>query len=309
MGKPTVVLLPVNARSLEQPERRWLAQGDVSVVATPATDLARVLAVFDVASPVSGLASLRAWGDFGQRPESWLCGADPVFLEAQLDRVFMRTPRAQELTAAERVGLIDALEAGLPSPNAPQFQRLGDNGYYLAEQPIVTADLPATEVQGLIPPQYLPRGPAAAGHNRLVSEVQMALYECPVNLNRIAAGKEPITSIWLWGGGQVPCVDPGMTSRLYCADPLLRGYWFAAEADVNDAPAAIDLVGEVLVPDSIVDLRMMNEQPLTIISVLRMALARRMTQELVLLFADAICVRLRHRDRLRFWRRQSSLVQ
>jgi hypothetical protein len=303
-----VFLLPVTSQELDGAARRWLAQGDVAFEENPRTVLSRVLAVTATEGPSSGLAALRAWGDAGQKPKGWVCGADPVFLQSQLDRLFLRSPASGELSVSELSAFVAALEKSLPSSVEPQFRVLGENSYFFADEPIVTADLPANVLNGLVPPRYMPRGANAAGHNRLVSEVQMALYENAPNLARIAAGKEAVNSLWFWGGGQVPEVSQVLNTCLYSNDALLRGYWLAANAEVNAAPVASAECVELASTEAVVDCRLFGQQETSIITMLRECLARRVTRELVVMLADGISVRLQHRDRLRFWRRESSLI-
>lgn len=298
----------MTSQELDSVARRWLAQGDVEFEVNRRTDLSRVLSFTASDEPLSGLAALRAWGETGQRPDRWLCGADPVFLESQLDRLFLRSPASDELSVSELSAFVGALENSLPSPAEPQFRILGANAYFFADEPILTADLPANAMNGLVPPRYLPRGANAAGHNRLLSEVQMALYENAPNMARIAAGKEAVNSLWFWGGGQAPEVSQVMSARLYSNDALLRGYWLAANAEVNAAPVSSAECVELVSADAVVDCRLFGQQDASIITLLRDCLAKRMTRELVVILADGISVRLQHRNRLRFWRRESSLT-
>jgi 2,3-bisphosphoglycerate-independent phosphoglycerate mutase len=55
---------------------------------------------------------------------------------------------------------------------------------------------------------YLPNGEGAEPINQLMLNSQEILKNHPVNANRKAAGKEPVTSIWLWGQGRAPQIYP-----------------------------------------------------------------------------------------------------
>jgi hypothetical protein len=62
----------------------------------------------------------------------------------------------------------------------------------------VTTEL--SEVHGPIH-AHLPRGDHAKAWRRWLSEIQMLLHEHPVNAARDAAGRAPVTGLWLSGGG------------------------------------------------------------------------------------------------------------
>jgi hypothetical protein len=74
----------------------------------------------------------------------------------------------------------------------------------------------------------LPSGPDAMRFRALMNEVQMLLYEHPVNAEREARGVPPVNSVWFWGGGTltVPAARP--FSIVLAEDPLARGLALAA---------------------------------------------------------------------------------
>jgi hypothetical protein len=61
----------------------------------------------------------------------------------------------------------------------------------------------------------LPGAPWAA----LLTEIQMALHEHPVN----EARELPVNSVWLWGAGTLPRSASGPWHSLAAGDPLARG--------------------------------------------------------------------------------------
>lgn len=54
---------------------------------------------------------------------------------------------------------------------------------------------------GADPGPGLPAGAGAAKLRRLGAEIEMWLYEHPLNRARSARGELPVTALWLWGGG------------------------------------------------------------------------------------------------------------
>ena len=97
-----VVLPPVSAGRLEHPSlRTWLAQSDLTREAGRGEMLARVTRELGLPYPEAGLGALRMWGQTGDRPTSWIAGADPVYLEARLDHLCLHALRRTGVSAAE----------------------------------------------------------------------------------------------------------------------------------------------------------------------------------------------------------------
>jgi 2,3-bisphosphoglycerate-independent phosphoglycerate mutase len=63
---------------------------------------------------------------------------------------------------------------------------------------------PPHDITGKEIRDYLPRGEGEEQINSLMKRSQVVLADNPVNKRRIAEGKKPATSIWLWGQGRVP---------------------------------------------------------------------------------------------------------
>ena len=57
---------------------------------------------------------------------------------------------------------------------------------------------------------------------RLLNEIQMFMHQHPVNAERMQAGRLPINSLWFWGAGAAPRVDPEL--RWFCDDALLSRF-------------------------------------------------------------------------------------
>ena len=56
--------------------------------------------------------------------------------------------------------------------------------------------------------RMMPTGEDATPWRSLVNEIQMLLHNHPVNESRQQAGKLPVNSVWLWGGGAIKTVAP-----------------------------------------------------------------------------------------------------
>jgi hypothetical protein len=71
---------------------------------------------------------------------------------------------------------------------------------------------------------FQPTGPDGARLRRLMSEMEMWLFDHPVNRARSSEGRQPVTGLWLWGGG--PAGEAAPTVRGWCAgrDPFFAAF-------------------------------------------------------------------------------------
>ncbi|MCH8101408.1 MAG: hypothetical protein IIB74_13375, partial [Proteobacteria bacterium] len=156
-------------------------------------------------------------------------------------------------------------------------------------------------------------GKAAERHDRLVSEIQMALHEHAVNIAREQLGQRVVNSIWFWGGGIAPEKDALPIPPLFAHDPLFKGYWNSCtglidswEGNFDDClnKAADGFVA--VVPDEIDYAQ--PEAMATCLENLRVILRRGDLRALTLLFRDGLKIEVEKKDAFRFWRKVSPLL-
>ena len=88
---------------------------------------------------------------------------------------------------------------------------------------------------------FQPDGPDAGRWRRWQNEMQMLLFEHPVNLAREARGCTPVNSVWLWGGGKlIAPVDRAERVLVLTADELVRELALGVGAVVESLPASFD---------------------------------------------------------------------
>ena len=174
------------------------------------------------------------------------------------------------------------------------FISLGAHGYLRPESPMATASVSAANIHLDKPDQWLPQGPDAADYRRLVSEIEMALHDHPVNKQRVQEGLQPVNSLWLWGGGELP--DAGNTDlpMLFADDPLFKGYWMLVGAPKQAWTGSFESGGGVVVDGT--------RDPGSTLEALVAALNSRRLRQATLLFADGHGLVLGAGDRFRFWR-------
>lgn len=131
--------------------------------------------------------------------------ATPVFLEAHMERlVLVDAPR--DIAASERDTLISHLNAHFDE----LFVYPGPHGHWLINLPSVfdVSTRPIDAVLGQSLALELKSDPGQRALSRLLNEIQMCLFDHPLNQAREAAGQSPVNGLWLWGGSQNPGLTP-----------------------------------------------------------------------------------------------------
>lgn len=90
---------------------------------------------------------------------------------------------------------------------------------------------------------YLPEGEIGDVYRKLMEESYAVLKDHPVNKKRIAEGKNPANSIWLWSPGKKPRLPDfyekyGKKMAVISAVDLIKGIGVCAGADVIDVEGA-----------------------------------------------------------------------
>lgn len=91
--------------------------------------------------------------------------------------------------------------------------------------------------------EYIPKGDYVAELYDMMKKSYDLLMEHPVNKKRIAEGKRPANSIWLWGEGTKPKLDSfkgkfGKSASMISAVDLLKGIGKCAEMNVCQVEGA-----------------------------------------------------------------------
>ena len=88
---------------------------------------------------------------------------------------------------------------------------------------------------------YMPKGDGAERLLQLMSASQATLANHPVNKKRVAEGKRPATTIWLWGQGRAPQLPPlterfGIKGGVISAVDIIHGLGVYAGLERIDVP-------------------------------------------------------------------------
>ena len=92
---------------------------------------------------------------------------------------------------------------------------------------------------------YLPIGSGSPRLRRLMSEVEMWLFEHPVNRNRTAHSAVAVNGLWLWGGGPPAASLPVVDAWSVGDDPLFKALAGGAELPRTAASGVVVVAAEL----------------------------------------------------------------
>lgn len=233
--------------------------------------------------------------------------ADPVHLALQRDTFALAGP--QTLTDEEHDALLAALNAHFAAEGL-DFRRGASGRCYLhlADLPALQTFAPQAALQRDVR-DFLPRGADAGRWHRLLNEMQMLLFDLPLNQARVERAAPEVNSLWLWGEGVLPPRWRPPKITLHAATPLLRGIARRAQIELLAVPADLDALAggrDVWVCFDATTLpsdRWFSQ----IDAAMRHGWLRTLTLS-VELGAHVLQVTLRRRDLWRFWRKPLPLV-
>lgn len=164
--------------------------------------------------------------------------ADPVHLRADIADLVLFDAGDADVSGDESRSLARTVNEAL-RPDGPFIDAAHPNRWYVAlEAPVQMATTPLTMATGARVSTVMPRGPDAPRWHRWMNEAQMALHECPANVERERRGAAPINSVWVWGAGSLPppAAAPAPFARVWSDDALVRGLARHAGVECGSMP-------------------------------------------------------------------------
>jgi hypothetical protein len=241
--------------SLRHPviERVWARSESCDIPSLTANHLRFSLFGLDPAGPIP-VAALTHVSDRQQRPDEhcyWL-RADPVTLWADMARVFMTQFGFADLDPVERNEIENSIRRVLRREGIHLHSHHPERWCIPLEKPLDFSFTPLDEALGTDLAEALPEQPEARHWRRILTEIQIALHNAPVNIRRRANGQREINSVWFWGGGFMPDTTAHHPfDTVYSDDPVSRGLaiindcrcveqWEALTANLeNDGPSVL----------------------------------------------------------------------
>lgn len=179
-------------------------------------------------APMPAVAAVAHRAAGGPRRDGWVFLATPVHYLAELSNVRFAGEGVLSLDAAEAAAL--ALDFNRVWSDAGVDLWAGSNRLFCGfDAPLDVTTQDPEFARGRHLESFLPAGPDAARLRRLMSEVEMWLFDHAVNRRRRQRAELPISSLWLWGGGaplaSLPAVQGGAAGQdvLFDAFPPSSG--------------------------------------------------------------------------------------
>ncbi|MFI3229097.1 MAG: cofactor-independent phosphoglycerate mutase [Bacillota bacterium] len=208
--------------------------------------------------PGSDVANLSA---MGYRPEEYYSGRSPlealsigikmadsdVAIRCNLVTIAADTMvdySAGEITTAESNELISSVAAALNDSVVQFYAGVSYRHCLIVKNGTLATDLtPPHDITGRKIAEYMPKGEGAEQYMALMAKAKAILSTHPVNLKRIAEGKNPATDVWFWGAGSKPKLDSfkskyGVSGAVISAVDLLKGIAIGAEMQAPDVMGA-----------------------------------------------------------------------
>lgn len=160
----------------------------------------------------------------GVKPgNSYWLRADPVHLAVERDQLILEQAPVNPLSAQESAALVATLNLHFAGDGLHFVAPRPQHWYLRLDNPadIATHTLHRALGQSIQP--LLPSGPETMRWRSLLNEIQMLLFNHPVNEAREMRGETTLNSIWPWGGGTLPNELQTPFDRIWANDVLARG--------------------------------------------------------------------------------------
>jgi hypothetical protein len=214
---------------------RLLARADRSVaVADWRADAFRAIAPPSIGMP--GVAAAALYAERGPVDAASVFLATPVHYLAEMSNVRLPADGILSLHRPEA----EALAVDFNRVWSDAGTRLLSGGraelFCAFDQPTEAATADPEDVLDRHIADHLPAGAAAPRLRQLMSEIEMWLFEHPVNRARTAQAAPVLSGLWLWGGGPALASLPAVNGWTAGADPLFKA--FAARSEPSPHAAA-----------------------------------------------------------------------
>ena len=148
--------------------------------------------------------------------------ADPVNLQADMDRAILSDARTLDIREDEAAMLVEQINTHFAEDSLSVVMADADHWFIrLEECRLVTT--PLSRAVGRNINHLLPTGEGAALSQRFLNEAQMLLHMSEVNQRREQRGMAAINSLWLWGEGRLPQKGDTDITHVYANDALTTG--------------------------------------------------------------------------------------
>lgn len=202
------------------------------------------------------VAALTHVSDRRKRPDDsyyWL-RADPVTMWADMARVFMTQFGFADLDPFEKNEIENCIRAVLHQEGFDLHSHHPERWCIPLRAPLDFTFTPLDQALGMDVAEALPEHPEARHWRRILTEIQIALHNAPVNIRRRASGRREINSVWFWGGGFIPDAAPhDAFQSVFSDDPVSCGLAIINDCRCLERDAALAADWQADGPSVLVD--------------------------------------------------------
>jgi hypothetical protein len=270
------------------------------------------------------LGALRRFGITNERDPAFFLCADPVYLRADIQQLYLFDSSQLNIQQREADVLVNLFNDYFNSEGFVLESSTCDQWHLrlMRSPPIKTHSI--RTVRGKDIKAYLPTGKHAMYWQRLLNEAQMLFHDIEPNKRRVTRREMPVNSLWLYGAGTLPKLDNTPWKIVWANDPLARGLAHLTGAAYQPVPESLEALfsagigGPQLIcldslatPSSYDDFQVWNERMRQLeqnwFSPLIEALKQGQLQAYTLLDANGQQFEYVGSHRWRFWRKRRSL--
>jgi len=160
--------------------------------------------------------------DYQKNQTLYYLYADPVYLSLQRDTFFLEKKLTGNFTQNEIESLCDALnETFKDDARAFVFNDQGQLFLELKKQPYIkTTSIAHIKRQSI--ELFMPQGNEAMTWHAFMNEIQMFLFDHPINQDRLRRELLPSNSIWFSDGGVIPQVIKNSYTTIFSNTEFLK---------------------------------------------------------------------------------------
>lgn len=202
-----------------------------------------LFSLFQVQTPAEGdlpVAAVTRVLDMGVIDNGWWLRADPVHLRPVRDRLILLDASLLDIAQDEANQLVaEITEVYKPDGWVLKAPRPG-RWYLKPPRPPKMVTTPLPEVAGRDIHPYLPQGRDGKVWHTVLNEIQILLHSAKVNEERERHGKLPINSLWFWGGGRLPRIQPVSWAEVWSGEPVSLALARLSERPSRTVPSGFE---------------------------------------------------------------------
>jgi len=173
---------------------------------------------------------------------SWICRADPLHLRTAGGGLLALPLHPDALSLEEARELVRALNRHLQTSGYHLSAQTATHWYLQGEKALALPQTtPTDRLDGRFIEPDIFRQPDFTVAQQLRTELEMCLFEQPLNQQRELLDKPSINSLWLWGGSTASKPAPAPKRFcIYADDPLIKGCARAGQQAIQALPQKLD---------------------------------------------------------------------